>query len=118
MTHQGRRKREVAAYQKRVLWLSFTANTQAVSIMLMSQFVFFNLHYAIGSTLTVCALLSWTSQLVINVIEWHRIKSGDMPGAQRALDAHFWLNRAFQLLYMPFIVWTVVLMYQRVLSAP
>lgn len=105
-------------YYDRIDCLSFNGYTQGLSIILAAQFIFFNLHYAIGSTLTVCALLSWSGQIIINAVEYRQLKAQRTEALCRTLDVHFWLNRGFILLYMPFLVWAVVLMYERATSPP
>lgn len=105
-------------YFERIDCLSFNAYTQAASMMLAAQFIFFNLHYAIGSTLTVCALLSWLSQICINGAEYRYVKRRQTASLAYTLDVHFWLNRAFTVLYAPFLVWAVVLMYERATTPP
>ena len=115
---QWRHLKRDALYQDRIDCLSFNAATLAASMILASQFIFFNLHYLIGGTLTVTALTSWLAQFCMNVVEWHRLKRCDIDGLCSALDAHFWLNRAFQFIYSGFLLWAVVLMYERATSSP
>lgn len=105
-------------YHERIECLTFNGNTQAVSIILAAQFIFFNLHYAIGSSLTVCALVSWLSQIAISATEFHFLRANALGRLNYTLDVHFWLNRAFTLLYIPFLVWAVILMYERATTPP
>ena len=117
-TRHWRHLKRDALYQDRIDRLSFHAATLAASMILASQFIFFNLHYVVGGTLTVTALLSWLAQFCVNVVEWRRLKRGDFVGLSSVLDAHFYLNRAFQFIYGAFLLWAVVLMYTRATSTP
>src|ERR1700748_1863460 len=100
-------------YHDRIEALYFNGSAQAFTVMLVAQFIFFNLHYVIGSTLTLVALLSLVGQIAISAAEWRRLQRNRRRELNYTLGVHFWLNRGFTVLYMPFIVWTIVLMYER-----
>lgn len=100
-------------YNERIECLCANANQLAAAMVVAAQFIYFNLHFVVGASLTVTALLSWTAQLLVSTIEWRALHARAYRRLNRALDAHFWLNRLFTLLYMPFLIWAVVLMIQR-----
>ena len=105
-------------YHERIEALYFNGSTQAFTVMLLAQFIFFNLHYVVGSSLTMLALLSLISQIFISAAEWRYLQRGAQRRLNYTLGAHFWLNRGFTALYMPFIVWTIVLMFERQHASP
>lgn len=105
-------------YHDRIEALYFNASTQALTVMLLAQFIFFNLHYVIGSSLTMLALVSLLAQIFISAAEWRYLQRGAARRLNHTLGVHFWLNRGFTALYMPFIVWTIVLMFERQVTPP
>lgn len=100
-------------YQERISTLTHNANVYALSIILASQFIFFNLHYIIGATLTIIGLLSLIIQIIISIVEFTYLNQRSIVKLNRSLAGHFWVNHAITGLYIPFLIWTVVLMYQR-----
>lgn len=94
------------------LW--FYGCTQAVSMMLLAQVVYLNLHYIVGASLTIAALASFLAQQVMSVAEHVYLSKANHCGLAGALNAHFWLNRVFAVLFVPFVAWAVALMYEHV----
>lgn len=103
-------------YHERIEALYYNGTIHALTIVLIAQFIFFNLHYVIGGTLTVLALVSVGAQVAISAAEWSYVQRSAVRRLHYTLGVHFWLNRGFLLLYVPFMLWAVVLMYERVHS--
>lgn len=97
------------------LW--FYGCTQAVSMMVVAQVIYLNLHYIVGASLTVAALVSLVVQQVMSVVEHVQLTHNNQCGLAAALNVHFWLNRVFAVLYVPFVAWAVALMYDHVGTA-
>ncbi len=93
------------------LW--FYGCTQAVSMMLLAQVIYLNLHYIVGASLTVVALCSLVVQQFLSFYENYWLRRDNRCAMYAAMDAHFWVTRVFALLYVPLVVWAVVIMYER-----
>lgn len=103
-------------YQQ-IVTLSFYPSAQALSFLLIAQVIYLNFHFVIGASLTVVALLSYFFQEVMAVTqslyyEGHRRS----PTVETLLKVQFYINRIFALVYIGFMIWTVVYMYQHSLS--
>jgi hypothetical protein len=101
-------------YHERMECLWYNGSTQALTIILAAQLIYFNLHYVIGASLTVLSSLLWLIQVVMGFVERRLLHRRELHTLNTTLDVHYCINRAYVLLYAPFLVWTVVLMYERV----
>lgn len=100
-------------YNDRISSLAHYANVYAMSIIIASQFIYFNLHYIIGATLTIIAVCSLLFQVVISSVEKRFLLARRLDRLNMALEWQFWMNHVFILGYIPFLLWAVSLMYQR-----
>ncbi len=100
-------------YRDRIATLGQNTTVCAISILIVAQVIYFNLHFIVGATLTLVAILCLLCQVVITVVETIFLERRQLPALHRTFSVHFWLNHAFTLAYMPLVVWAVVIMYQR-----
>lgn len=99
-------------YQQ-IITISFYASAQAISFILIAQVIYLNFHYLVGASLTVAALLSLFFQVVMSIAqslyyEGHK-KS---PTVETLLKVQFYTNCVFTLVFIGFMIWAVVYMYQ------
>ena len=99
-------------YQQ-IITISFYASAQAISFVLIAQVIYLNFHYLIGASLTVAASLSLLFQTVMSIAqslyyEGHK-KS---PTVETLLKVQFYTNCCFTLVFIGFMIWTIVYMYQ------
>jgi|WetSurMetagenome_2_1015567.scaffolds.fasta_scaffold189402_1 hypothetical protein len=92
--------------------LKHDATSYALTTIIAAQFIFFNLHYILGGILTILALIAITVQIILNIIEKVYIDRRTYKSLQTTLEYHFWINHIQTLLYIPFYIWAVVIMYQ------
>lgn len=99
-------------YQQ-IITVSFYASAQAISFILIAQVVYLNFHFVIGASLTVVAALSLLFQNVMALaqslyFEGHRMtKTGET-----LLKVQFYVNCVFTFVYVGFVIWAIVYMYQ------
>lgn len=103
-------------YQQ-IVTLSFYPTTQAISFLLIAQVIYLNFHYVIGASLTVVALVSYLFQEVMAIAqslyyEGHRRS----PMVETLLKIQFYVNRLFSMIFIGFMVWNIVYMYQNSIS--
>lgn len=102
-----------ATKYQQIVTLSFYPSTQAISFLLIAQVIYLNFHFLIGATLTVVALTSYAFQEVMTLAqsvyyEGHR----QSPTVVTLLKVQFYCNRLFAAIYIGFMIWTIVYMYQ------
>jgi hypothetical protein len=101
------------AYQNRSSLLVHNGNVYALSIIIAAQFMYLNFHYIIGATLTAIGVASLLTQLVLSTAEERYLESRpERAKLDHLLRAHLYVNNVFILLYAPFLLWAVVLMYE------
>ena len=105
-------QKEKLIYDQRISTLNHNGNVYAISIILLSQFVFLNFHYILGATLTLIAIISLIVQVTISLIEKYYLEINQYTNVTYILNFHFIINHIINLLYIPFLVWVMVLMYQ------
>jgi hypothetical protein len=98
-------------------------NLYALTVILISQVIFLNLHFILGATLTCLAMVSLVGQAVISSVALSELRSATAAAATRppadyrrlrsVLFAHFVFNHIIMIAFLPFLLWTVVLMYER-----
>jgi hypothetical protein len=98
-------------YEDRISNLSHYGNIYALSIILVSQFIFLNFHYILGATLTLIAIISLLYQMISSSVEYYYLHHFNIKKCELILKIHFYVNHVFILLYIPFLIWAVVLMY-------
>ena len=98
-------------YEERISSLAYSGNIYALTIIIVAQFIYNFFHYIIGATLTVIAIASMLLQLALSGAAQVYLERKQMASVKHLLRVHFWLNHVILVLYMPFLVWTVILMY-------
>ena len=100
-------------YYERIATLNYAGNSFAMSAVVIANFFYFNLHYVVGATLALVALVGICLQAALSGAEnWH-LEHGKFQTLHRLFSAHFWLTLVFQLVYAGFTMWAIVIMYQR-----
>lgn len=99
-------------YNERISLLSHNGKIYAFQIVLIAQFIYFNLRYVIGATLTLVAMGSIVGQIILGAIETNLLEKYDKKRLEYTLRVHYIFNDVINAIYLPFLLWTVVLMYQ------
>jgi hypothetical protein len=102
-------------YEERISSLSHYGNIYALSIIIVSQFIYANFHYILGATLTLIAIISLLFQMICSSVEYYYINHNDIEKCELTLTVHFYANHVFILLYIPFLIWTIVIMFSKAL---
>jgi len=100
-------------YDGRISDLTHYANIYALSIILISQFIFLNFHFILGATLTLIAIICLLFQMICSTLEYYYLHDSNIEKCELILDIHFYINNVFVLLYIPFLIWAIVLMFIR-----
>lgn len=108
-----KKKRHYFLYEERGASLTYSGNAYAFNIIIIAQFIFLNFGYIIGALLTSICIGALIAQIVINSVETHYLDQGLFHKLNITLRVHYWFNHAFILLVLPFLVWTVVLMFEK-----
>lgn len=96
--------------------LGHNGNVYALSVLLIAQLIFLNLHYIIGALVSCICCFSLAFQAVINLTEMHALRNGLRQRLESLLLAHFVVNHLIMLSFIPFLIWTMVVMFQRVVG--
>lgn len=91
----------------------------ALTVIVAAQFMYINFHYILGATLTAIAVGGLVFQIAISSAAYHatwRHRELDDAGVRRLLAWHFVGNHLMLAAFLPFFVWAIVLMYQRIQS--
>jgi hypothetical protein len=115
MEANGARSQQSFLYDDRITTLSHMSNVYSISVLLAAQFIYLNLHFIIGATLTVLALLSTIINVIMCLLAYALLegRATDFVRLNRVLKAHFWIVHLYLLVYVPLFLWTAVIMYQR-----
>lgn len=100
-------------YDTRISTLTHNGNVYALTILLIAQVIYFNLHYIIGASISSIALLSLATQIIISSVEQATLSVRKYARLDTILFAHFIVNHIFMASFIPFLVWTIVVMIQR-----
>lgn len=109
-------ERLVKQYQLYLLALGHNGNVYALSVLLIAQLIFLNLHYIIGASVSCICCFSLAFQALINLVEQHALLNGLRQRLEKLLLGHFIVNHLIMLSFVPFLVWTIVVMFQRVVA--
>lgn len=104
-------------YVDRIALLTHNGKVYALSIILISQVIYLNLHYIIGAILSIIALVSLLSQIIIGPIEHYELARARIDRLERFLLVHFLINHLVIAAIIPLLIWTIVIMFQRASSA-
>jgi hypothetical protein len=98
-------------YLERSNQLSHTSILYALTILIGSQFIFFNLHYIIGGILTIISLMTIAIQVIFQTFEKIYLDKKNIFQLNKIWNIHFWINKIMLLINFPFLIWVVVLMF-------
>lgn len=98
---------------KRVSTLTHYGILYSFTTILIAQFIYNNFHYIIGATLTVIAICNLFFQIIISSIEYYLVDKRKFNRFNVILLTHIIINNVIILIFIPFFIWTVVLMYQK-----
>ncbi len=101
------------AYYDRIAALTYAGSAYAFTALVIAQFIYLTLKSVLGATLTVVALCSMTVQICLSIAEKWQLEHSQFNRLHRTFTVHFWLTHVFQVLYMVFILWAAIIMYQR-----
>ena len=115
--HYTWHKPTIVAIKQYIATLTHNGNVYALTVILLSQFIFLNFHYIIGATLAAISVGSLIFQVIISSVEYYYLQKHhiDLHKLNLILSIHFWINHLIICLYIPFFIWTIVLMFQHVL---
>lgn len=99
-------------YRNRISLLTHNGNLYALTVLVISQVIFLNLHYIIGASLSVVSLCSLCFQIGISIAEERALTRNRLTRLDSLLYAHFIANHLVMALFVPFLIWTIVLMFQ------
>ena len=98
-------------YLERSSTLSHYATLYAFTIILIAQFIYLNFHYIIGGILTIFSLLTIFFQILFNSIEKYHLDKRNIITLDRIWNFHFWINKIFICINIPFFIWAMILMF-------
>lgn len=100
-------------YSNRISLLTHNGNIYALTTILISQVIFLNFHYIIGLSLTTISLCSLVSQIIISIIEYYLLSKQNYSKLHMLFTIHFTINHIVMALFIPFLIWTIVLMAEK-----
>jgi hypothetical protein len=100
-------------YDVRISAVCHYGNVYALTVLLIAQVIFLNLHYIIGASLSCIALLALVAQIVLSCMEQSSLTGREYARLESILFAHFVVNHLIMVSFIPFLIWTIVIMIQR-----
>jgi hypothetical protein len=116
--NDDRKKRDYFLYEERGATLTYSGNIYALNFIVIAQVIFLNFGYIIGAIITTVAIVNLVLQVVLNAVETHYLDKQLYRQLNITLRAHYWVNHVSIILCLPFLIWTVVLMFERKNGAP
>ena len=99
---------------ERISTLTHYGNIYSFTTIFIAQFIYNNFHFVIGATLTVIAICSLIVQIIISSLEYYFLQRRNSHKLILLLDIHFFINHIIILIFIPFFIWSVVLMYKKI----
>ena len=110
--------KESTKYQQ-IITISFYGSSQAISFILIAQVIYLNFHYLIGASLSVVACLSLFFQVVIGIAQaLYYDGHKKSPTVESLVKVQFYVNCCFTLVFIGFMIWTIVYMYEHSVAPP
>ena len=103
-------------YREQIGVITQFATVMALTVVLIAQVIYLNLHFIIGSVLTCIAIVSVVFQIGISVGERYSVYVENVDRTETLLLVHFIVNHIFMVAYAPFFIWALVIMIQRASS--
>jgi len=99
-------------YEDRGSTLTHSGFGYSFTVIIIAQFIFLNFGYIIGAILTSISILSLLFQIIISAVEVYYLDHSLFKHLNRTLRVHYWINHSIIFCMLPFLMWTVVLMFQ------
>lgn len=93
--------------------LTHNGNVYAMTMLVLSQVIYLNLHYIVGACIASLAIFSLMTQIFLSSLSQHALLAQKTERVKRLLYWHFVFNNLVMFIMLPFLIWTVVLMIRR-----
>jgi len=100
-------------YEDRTTTLTYTLYHALLSVTVLAQIIYLNLHYIIGVILISVSLCFIVAQVIIGALEMHYVDTSDHTQLRRTYRLHQWLLHVYFLVLIPLLIWTVVVMSEK-----
>ena len=100
-------------YEERASTLTHTLYHALISVIVLAQIIYLNLHYIIGIILISVSLCFIVAQVIIGALEMHYVDTSDHTQLKRTYRLHQWLLHVYFLVLIPLLIWTVVVMSEK-----
>ena len=97
--------------RERISNLTHYGNLYSLTTILISQVIYLNFHFIIGAILTVIAVAGLFFQVIISLLEYRYLNLKRFGTLSLLFDLHFIINHIIMLIFIPFIIWVIVLMF-------
>ena len=85
----------------------------SISFFLVAQVIYINFHYIIGSIISIISVSNIIIQNILSLIEYYYLSKGNHYNIDILFNKHTIYNNIVLLLCTPFIIWTIVLVFQK-----
>lgn len=99
-------------FYERIIFLNHYHILYAITFILAAQFIFLNFHFVIGLTITIIAICSIFFQIIMGFIEMFYLNHCEYKRLNLLLTIHYIINNIILFIYMPFLIWTVYIMFK------
>ena len=98
-------------YEERAATLTDSGITYALSFVFVAQFIYLNFGFLIGAIITTIWVANLMAQLILSPLETYYLDNSLYKSLHNTLRAHYWINHGCILITIPFLIWTIALMY-------